>query len=97
MSKSHAKTADLYSATRKAFTSRYPQIKATRKNGSNMTDNFLVYLIEDNIASGCDEAEKQEIADSVAKMTEREIQSYAIDYNEGNKLVDTEFELVVTV
>jgi hypothetical protein len=98
MSKSHTNTADLYSATRKAFTSRFPNLKATRKNGTDMTDMFLVYLIEENIASGCNDAEKQEIANEVSNtIGENDIKSYIEDYNEANKLVNTEFELTVAI
>jgi hypothetical protein len=66
---------------RKAFIARYPSVKAvTKDNEKDVTEDFLSYLIEENIASGCDEAEKAEIANAVAnEIGDRDL----IEYKEG--------------
>jgi hypothetical protein len=69
------------SKTRSSFLARFPQIKAThfvKGESKDCTEQFLTYLIEDNVASGDTEAEKQEIANAIAnKIGVADIQSYA--------------------
>lgn len=68
------------SQTRSSFLGRFPNVKATQNN-QDCTEAFLTYLIEDNVASGSNEAEKAEIADAVAnRIGVADIQSYAEDF-----------------
>ena len=53
-------------STRTQFQARFPHLKALNLKGEDVTEKFLKYLIEDNIESGSNEAEKAEIANAVA-------------------------------
>ena len=69
---------------RKSLLARIPNIKAqkfVKGELKDCTEQFLTYLVEDNIASGENEAETAEIANAVAnKIGEADIKSYAEDF-----------------
>jgi hypothetical protein len=66
---------------RLAVLARFPNLKA-QQNGQDVSEEFMKYLVDDNIAS-CTEEEKVELIDALSNtITERDIASYASDFIE---------------